>query len=64
MGTVEVEQQGKLYQADYHLVENVVTVYGDDGQKSTQLGGMSEHAVAKMLLRSLIREGKINPVDG
>ncbi|HTN62583.1 MAG TPA: hypothetical protein VL147_13715 [Devosia sp.] len=59
MGNIELTQNGKLYQADYFVDENVVTVHGDSGQESTQLGGMSEQQVATMLLRALIRKGHI-----
>lgn len=63
MGFIEIEQAGKRYQAEYSLDENVVTMFGERGRESTQLGGMTEQQVAKMLLRSLIRKGHIDPVD-
>ncbi|WP_348767678.1 hypothetical protein [uncultured Salinisphaera sp.] len=63
MGNIELELNGKLYRADYSLDENVVTVYGDRGYESTQLGGLSEQQVAKMLLRNLIKKGHVAPVD-
>ena len=62
MGNIELAHNGKLYQADYFVDENVVTVHGDSGQESTQLGGMSEPQVAKMLLRTLIRKGHITSI--
>lgn len=62
MGIVEIEQNGHRYSAEYVLDENVITVFGDDGQESTQLGGMSEEGVARMLLRNLIHKGHIEPV--
>lgn len=62
MSHVEVEIEGKIYSAEYVLDENVVTVFAEGGSQSTQLGGMSEGAVAKMLLRNLIRIGKATPI--
>ncbi|MET4162879.1 hypothetical protein ABIE61_002740 [Marinobacterium sp. MBR-111] len=61
MGTIKVEKGGVTYSAEYVLNENVVTVFGDGGQESTQLGGMSEEGVARMLLNNLIRKGHIEP---
>ncbi|NLD01207.1 MAG: hypothetical protein GX673_10600 [Gammaproteobacteria bacterium] len=62
MGVIKIEQDGKKYSAEYILCENVVTVFGDSGQESTQLDGMAIDSVARMLLRNLIRKGSINPV--
>lgn len=62
MDVIKIEQDGKKYSAEYMLCENVVTVFGDSGQESTQLGGMTIENVARMLLRNLIRKGCINPV--
>lgn len=56
MGFVEIESEGKRYQAEYFIDENVVTVCGQRGREFTQLGGMSEDQVAKILLRSLIKK--------
>lgn len=63
MGFVEVEKDNKRYQAEYHVHESIVTVFGERGREFTQLGGMSEYQAAKMLLRSLIRKGKIDPLE-
>lgn len=62
MCTIEVEQNGQAYSAEYVLDENVITVLGGSGQESTHLDGMSEEKAARMLLRSLIRKGHIEPV--
>ncbi|TVU91031.1 hypothetical protein [Vreelandella titanicae] len=62
MGVIEVEQDGQKYSAEFVLEENVITVLGDSGQESTQLGGMSEEATAHTLLRTLIRKGNIEPI--
>jgi hypothetical protein len=63
MGFVEIEKDNKRYQAEYHVNENVVTVFGERGCEFTQLGGMSENQVAKMLLRSLVRKGQVDPFE-
>ncbi|QEW07398.1 hypothetical protein [Nitrincola iocasae] len=60
---IELAIDGQIYQADYVVVENVVTVYGDNGFQSTQLGGLSEERVAKILLKGLIQKGLIKPVE-
>lgn len=62
MGIVEVEKNAFVYEAEYTISENVVTVYGEGGRESTQLGSMSEQQVARMLLNNLIRKGHIEPV--
>lgn len=63
MGTVSKEINGILYEAEYSVVDGIVTVYGDNGHTSTQLGGMKEESLAKILLSHLIREGKIDPAQ-
>lgn len=64
MGFVEIEKENKRYQAEYHAHESAVTVFGERGREFTQLGGMSENQIAKILLRSLIRKGQIKPLEG
>lgn len=61
MEIIEVEKDGITYFAEYLVDENVVTVFGDGGRESTQLGAMSEEGVARMLLNTLIRKGHIEP---
>jgi len=62
MGVIEIEQDGQKYSAEYVLEENVITVLGHSGQESTHLGGRSEEAIARTLLRTLIRKGHIEPI--
>ncbi len=62
MGIVEVEQDGQNYSAEYVLEDHIMTVFGDGGQESTQLDGMSEEATARILLRRLIRKVHIESV--
>jgi len=61
MGIIEIEKGGVTYSAEYELDDNIVTVFGDGGQDSTQLGGMSEKGVARMLPNNLIRKGHVEP---
>lgn len=63
MSIIEIEQDGQKYSAEFVLDENVITVLGDSGQESTHMGGRSEEAIARTLLRTLIRKGHIEPVD-
>ena len=62
MGTIEINKDGKTYEAEYFIDQGLVTVYGDRGQETTQLGGLSEQQVAEFLLSSLIRKGHIDPI--
>ncbi|WP_422102690.1 hypothetical protein [Vreelandella sp.] len=62
MDIIEIEQDGQKYSAEYVLDENVITVLCNSGQESTHLGGMSEEATARTLLRTLIRKGNIEPI--
>lgn len=57
--TSEVEKDGVMYTAKHLVDENIVTVFGDIGQESTQVDGMSEERVARMLLNNLMRKGHI-----
>lgn len=61
--SIEIERDGKAYEAEYFVDQGLVTVYGDRGQESTQLGGLSEQQAARFLLNSLIRKGHIDPVE-
>ncbi|HEY8157859.1 MAG TPA: hypothetical protein VIF10_04050 [Methylobacter sp.] len=63
MGIVSKEINGILYEAEYSVADGIVTVYGDSGHKSTQLGGMKEESLAKILLSHLIREDKVDPTQ-
>ncbi len=62
VGTIEINKDGKTYEAEYSIEQGLVTVYGDRDQETTQLGGLSEQQVAKFLLSSLIRKGYIDPI--
>ncbi len=62
MSIIEIERDGKLYQAEYFVEQGVVSVLAEQGQESTQLGGLSELQVAKLLLNTLIRKGLVDPI--
>jgi hypothetical protein len=62
MGIVSKEIEGVLYEAEYTVCDDMVTVYGNNEHKSTQLNGMKEEHLAKILLGHLIREGKVEPI--
>lgn len=62
MGTIKIERDGKIYEAEHLVNEGLVTVYGERGQESTGLGGASEQQTAWLLLNSLIRKGHIDAV--
>lgn len=63
MSTTAIEHDGKKYEADYLVDQGLVTVYGERGQETTQIGGLTEQGTAKHLLRNLIRKGQIDPVE-
>jgi hypothetical protein len=63
VGTIKIERSDETYVAEYFVDQGLITVYGERGQESTQIGGLSERQVAILLLNSLIRKGQIDPVD-
>lgn len=63
MGTIKIERSEETYVAEYFVDQGLITVYGERGQESTQIGGLSERQVAILLLNSLIRKGQIDPVN-
>jgi hypothetical protein len=56
--SVEVEVDGKIYQASYFVWKGVVTVEYEGGEKSTQVGGLTADQVARHLLSEMIGEKK------
>ncbi|WP_181359086.1 hypothetical protein [Stenotrophomonas sp. Nf1] len=58
-----MEHGGKVYEAEYFVDRGVITVCGERGQESTQIGGAGEQLVAKLLLNNLIRKGQIDPAN-
>lgn len=53
-GTVELEINGNNYTASYTVWKDVVNLEYQGKTKSTQVGGLSPDAVARMLLREII----------
>ena len=43
MGTTEINTDGKTYEAECLIEQGPVTVYGDRGQETTQLGGLANN---------------------
>lgn len=64
-GYVEVEVDGKVYEAYYHDVGGVITVYGDlsDDNKTvkefTTTDPNNPKSIARMLLRRLVKRGVV-----
>ena len=56
---VTVEVNGQKISGKYMLRGNIVTVMSPNGQKSTQLGGMTSEGLAKILLRELVTENNV-----
>lgn len=61
-GYVSIEFDGLLYEAEYHIVDGVLTVYGDEGSEFTSIGGSEPEAIAKQLLRRLAQRGEVEPL--
>lgn len=60
-GQVEIEYDGKVYEAEYHIHNGVVTVYGDSGSEFTTIGGATPEHLAKVMPRRLAVRGEISP---
>lgn len=60
---MEIEVDGEIYEVEIDIHDGVVTVHGDSGSESTQQGNLPVDQVIRLLVRSLIRNGKIKPVD-
>ena len=61
MQLISKEINGKLYEAEYIVNDNMITVYGSNGEKTTQINGMKEISLARILLSNLIQENKVEP---
>ncbi|MDN7638127.1 hypothetical protein [Burkholderia cepacia] len=60
---VEIEEGGLRYVADVHEVDGVVSVHTDaGGVQATARGGSSVDAIARIMLRQLVRSGKADPL--
>lgn len=56
--SVSVEVDGTTHEATYSVASKVVTVQSLYGSNSTQIGGLSAKAVARLLLREIIAGAK------
>lgn len=61
MTRIEMQYNGNTYSAEYTIEGGMITVSGNGGSKTTQVGGTPEDTLARMLLRELINEGKVTP---
>jgi hypothetical protein len=52
-----------VYEAEYFVDGNMITVYGIGSVKSPQINRMKEESLAQTLLSNLIREGYAEPVE-
>jgi hypothetical protein len=57
-GSVEIQHRGKTYAGEYVVARGMITVYGENGSKTTQLGGASAETMAADLLREIVDENK------
>jgi hypothetical protein len=56
---VEVEVDGKLYRGRYQVDRGTITLSTQDGRrKATQVGNSPTEALARNLLREIIRDGE------
>jgi hypothetical protein len=57
-GSVVIQDRGKTYAGEYVVARGIITVYGENGSKTTQLGGVSAETMATDLLREIVDENK------
>jgi hypothetical protein len=50
---------GKTYEATYEVAQGIVTVRTAKGMKATQVGGSPPEVLARMMLREMVREGRV-----
>ena len=59
-GNVEIQHRGKTYAGEYVVARGMITVIGENGTKTAQLGAASVEAMATDLLREILDENKAN----
>ena len=59
-GSVAIQRRGKPHTGEYVVVRGMITVYGENGSKTAQLGAASAEAMATDLLREIVEENKAN----
>jgi hypothetical protein len=58
VGSVEIRHRGKTYAGEYVVARGMITVCGENGTKTAQLGAASAEAMATDLLREIVDENK------
>ncbi|RXJ10759.1 hypothetical protein [Lelliottia nimipressuralis] len=62
MQSIEIEKNGMFYKAEYFSDDEMVTVFGENGEPEVvNIHGMTEVQAARTALGNLIRTGKISP---
>jgi hypothetical protein len=56
--SVSVAVDGTVHEATYSVSSKIVTVQSPYGSNSTQIGGLSAEAVARILLREIVAGAK------
>jgi len=56
--SVSIEQEGTPYYGIYTVSQGTITVSNGEGTKTSHAGNMPVEALAKLLLRELVNEGK------
>jgi hypothetical protein len=57
-GSVEIQHRGKTYTGEYVIARGMITVIGENGTKTAQLGAASAEPMAADLLREIVDENK------
>jgi hypothetical protein len=57
-GSVVIQRRGKTYAGEYVVARGMITVCGENGSKTAQLGGASAETMATDLLREIVDENK------
>jgi hypothetical protein len=60
-GSVAIQRRGKTLTGEYVVARGMITVYGENGSKTAQLGAASAEAMATDLLREIVEENKASP---
>lgn len=63
MGTIKIEKDGKLYEVEYFVVHGDIRIYGERGQESASLGGLTEQQDANFSLKDPARKDYIKTLD-
>lgn len=61
--SVQVEQNGMTYKAQYYIDKNQVVVIGTREREHVDIHGMNPEQAARTGLRNLIRKNLIYPIE-